>query len=425
MANVAPSQLEWIATACFIVAVVHTFATKYFAKIAHRFPAGSVGENFFHFLAEVEVVFGFWAFVFLGCIAALTSTNDAVLYLEGIHFTEAAFVFVIMAMASTKPILEVTAGALWRTSRLAPLKARSLAWYLSCLIIGPILGSFITEPAAMTVTALMLGKTVFHSGASSKLRYSSLAVLFVNISIGGTLTHFAAPPVVIVAEKWGWTLSYMFDHFGWKSCIAVVLNALGVALWNFKEIAGTTPPPRPRRTTPLWVVGVQILFLALVVRYHGSMAFFIPLFLLFLGWHQVTTEYQDPLKLRESLLVGFFLGGLVTLGQMQSWWIGPLISTLTPTVLFWGAAGLTAFTDNAALTYLGTLVPDLSAASKYALVAGAVAGGGLTVIANAPNPIGLGLVKDSFGEGSVNASKLLVYAVPPTLIACAALWWLP
>ena len=56
--------------------------------------------------------------------------------------------------------------------------------------------------------------------------------------------------------------------------------------------------------------------------------------------------------------------------------------------LFFGAAALTAITDNAALTYLGSLVEDISDQSKYSLVAGAVAGGGLTVIANAPNPAG-------------------------------------
>jgi hypothetical protein len=58
--------------------------------------------------------------------------------------------------------------------------------------------------------------------------------------------------------------------------------------------------------------------------------------------------------------------------------------------MYFGATALTAITDNAALTYLGSLVEGVSDQLKYALVAGAVSGGGLTVIANAPNPAGAG-----------------------------------
>ncbi len=420
----APLTLELVATVCFGIAVLHTFATKFFASLAHRFPSGSVGENFFHFLSEVEVVFGFWAFVFILMIAGMESTDAAVHYLEGVHFTEAAFVFVIMAMASTKPVMETASIGMAFLAKLAPTQFRTVAWYAICLTLGPILGSFITEPAAMTVTALLLSQLVFRSTASSKLRYSTLAVLLVNISIGGTLTHFAAPPVVMVAKPWGWDLSYMFMHFGWKSTVAVIVNTAIVSVLNYRELLAETFSQKIQRATPIWVSVVQFLFLAMVVRYHESMAFFAPLFLLFLGWHEVTNEYQEPLKLREALLVGFFLGGIVTLGQMQSWWISPVISSLAPGELFLGAAGLTAFTDNAALTYLGTLVSDLSELSKYALVAGAVAGGGLTVIANAPNPIGVGLVKHAFGEGSVSPIKLLKFALIPTVVACLALWML-
>lgn len=424
MAIANPSTLELVATVCFGIAVLHTFAAKFFAEFAHRFPQGSVGENFFHFLSEVEVVFGFWAFVFIVMMSTMTSTDQAVHYLEGVQFTEAAFVFVIMAMASTKPIMELASFGMSQLAKLAPTKHRTIAWYAICLILGPLLGSFITEPAAMTVTVLLLAQLVFRTISSSRLRYSTLAVLLVNISIGGTLTHFAAPPVVMVAKTWGWTLSFMLTQFGWKSALAVIANTAFACILNHRELGSEKLKFSPEviRSTPLWVTMVQVLFLALVVRYHESMAFFGPLFLLFLGWHEVTGEYQDPLKLRESLLVGFFLGGIVTLGQMQSWWISPVISSLSPGALFSSATVLTAFTDNAALTYLGTLVPDLTDAAKYALVAGAVAGGGLTVIANAPNPIGLGLVKGSFGGGSVSAVKLFLYAIVPTIIACLALW---
>jgi di/tricarboxylate transporter len=81
-------------------------------------------------------------------------------------------------------------------------------------------------------------------------------------------------------------------------------------------------------------------------------------------------------------------------------------------------------TDNAALTYLGTLVPNLGDVSKYVLVAGAVAGGGLTVIANAPNPIAVGLLKNGFQDNSINPLKLLLAAILPTIVACLAYWYL-
>jgi len=80
------------------------------------------------------------------------------------------------------------------------------------------------------------------------------------------------------------------------------------------------------------------------------------------------------------------------------------------------ATVLTAFNDNAAITYLATLVPDFSDGLKYAVVAGAVAGGGLTIIANAPNPAGISLLKKYFSNG-VSPMGLLGAAIIPTFIA--------
>ena len=104
---------------------------------------------------------------------------------------------------------------------------------------------------------------------------------------------------------------------------------------------------------------------------------------------------------------------------MQQWWLQPIVSSLPPTTLFFTAMGLTAITDNAALTYLGSLISGISEASKYMLVAGAVAGGGLTVIANAPNPAGVALLKSGFQDDSIGAGGLLVGALLPTAVAAA------
>jgi len=144
---------------------------------------------------------------------------------------------------------------------------------------------------------------------------------------------------------------------------------------------------------------------------------FLGLFLLFMGFTQAYARYQTPLILKEALLVGFFLAGLVVLGGLQQWWLQPIVSSLEPTALFFGALGLTAITDNAALTYLGSLIAGMSDQAKYMLVAGAVAGGGLTVIANAPNPAGVALLKQGFNDESIGAVGLLLGAALPTAVA--------
>jgi hypothetical protein len=146
---------------------------------------------------------------------------------------------------------------------------------------------------------------------------------------------------------------------------------------------------------------------------------FLSLFLLFLGFTQAYERHQSPLIIKEALLVGFFLAGLVVLGGMQEWWLQPVVSSLSPLALFASALGLTAVTDNAALTYLGSLITGISDASKYMLVAGAVAGGGLTVIANAPNPAGAALLRRGFADETIGAGGLLLGALGPTVIAAA------
>lgn len=82
-----------------------------------------------------------------------------------------------------------------------------------------------------------------------------------------------------------------------------------------------------------------------------------------------------------------------------------------------GAITLGAFTDNAAITYLGSLVQGLSEEFKYFLVAGAVCGGGLTIIANAPNPAGAAILKSHFEDNSIDPRYLFLGALVPTLIA--------
>lgn len=422
-----PSIVEIGATVIFAVAILHTFIVSKFAEMAHHYPEGSMGENVFHFLAEVEAVFGMWAAIFVVFMACVQGIGAPIPYLESLNFTEPAFVFVIMAMAATRPVIKLAEKCIVVISRLIPLPGK-MAFYFTALVVGPLLGSFITEPAAMTVTALILQKAFFSREMSDKFKYATIGLLFVNVSIGGTLTHFAAPPVLMVAGKWGWGIGHMAQAFGYKAAIACVISALAVAFFFKKELDGAfelRPDNGSKMLPPAWVTLIHLVFLAGVVVTAHHMVAFLGLFLFFLGFVKVTNEFQDErVKITESLMVGFFLGGLIVLGSLQKWWLQPLISSLSDQALYFGATGLTAITDNAALTYLGSLV-DLGESAKYFLVAGAVTGGGLTVIANAPNPAGYGILKENFKDGSISPAGLLKGALFPTAIAILCFELLP
>ncbi len=421
-----PTTIQLAATIIFAVAILHTFLVSKFAHMAHKYPEGSMGENFFHFMAEVEAVFGMWALVFMLVVMAVSGPSAPTQYLESLNFTEPGFVFVIMAMAGTRPVIKLAEKIIVAMSRVIPLP-RKMAFYITALVVGPLLGSFITEPAAMTVTAIILLKNFYSREMSTKLKYATIGLLFVNISIGGTLTHFAAPPVLMVAGKWGWGMSHMFMQFGYKAALSCLISAVTVAFMFKKELAGDfqlRADNGEKMLPPMWVTFVHLLFLALVVLNAHHMVVFMGLFLFFLGFTVVTKEFQDEVQVKSSLMVGFFLAGLIVLGNEQKWWLQPLISSLSDQVLYFGSTALTGITDNAALTYLGSLV-ELTDSAKYFLVAGAVTGGGLTVIANAPNPAGYGILKDSFGADGISPLGLLKGALFPTFVAILCFELLP
>ncbi|MBK7960308.1 MAG: putative Na+/H+ antiporter [Bdellovibrionales bacterium] len=414
--------MEKVATLCFGLAVLHTFLVKRFQHLALKFKEGSVAENLFHLLGEVEIVFGFWSGIFLIWISLLEGKDFAIKYLEGRNFVEPAFVFVIMAVCSTKPILSLARNLIDVISRGLPLN-RGISFFVVTLVVGPLLGSFITEPAAMTITAILLLEKFYQNKISMKLKYATLGLLFVNISVGGTLTPFAAPPVLMVAAKWDWDFNFMITHFGWRA-LCTVLISTGLIAFRFRNELREIPTNSRavRETTPIWISALHLLFLAGIVSTAHHLSVFVLIFLFFLGLTSVTKEYQNELKIKDGLLVAFFLAGLVILGGPQGWWLEPVLSSLGTTSLYLGAMGLTAVTDNAALTYLGSQVPNLSDLSKYALVAGSVVGGGLTVIANAPNPAGYGLLNASFGDEGISPLGLFAAALLPTLVAAFCFW---
>jgi hypothetical protein len=534
-----------LGTVLFVLAIAHTFLTRRFRTLSHRteyahekkIAAGEAPRNsvshaarLFHFLGEVEVVFGLWCVPLLVSIILSFGWPTAVEYItHKVNYTEPMFVVVIMTLASTRPVLKLSEASMARVAQL--FGGTLAAWWLTILTLGPLLGSLITEPAAMTICALLLVRKFYELDPSPRLKYATLGLLFVNVSVGGTLTHFAAPPILMVAEPWGWGTSHMLLHFGWKAALGItVANALywflfrtdlGVlqktfevraleeeVLWRHfpreegeraidalalemeaervamdqemggqverfaadikqrlweeveKDMAGYKADPEVVRRAfehrfeqiklsrlqkefpwllpkeerapfvdpdwdereddvPVWVMLAHLGFMAWTIVNAHHPVLFVSGLLFFLGFASVTADYQNRIDLKAPLLVGFFLGGLVTLGGLQGWWIAPVLGSLSPLPLAMVSTLLTAFNDNAAITFLSTLIPDFTDALKYAVVAGAVAGGGLTVIANAPNPAGQAILNKHFDDGIAPAGLLKAAFVPTVIMFLA------
>ena len=110
-----PHAAELLAATLFALALIHTFSTKYFHGLAQRYPGHS---GVWHLLGEVEVVFGFWAMLLMVLLFGLYGQDQALGYLESRNFTEPMFVFVIMVVAATRPILDFASRIVLRMARL-------------------------------------------------------------------------------------------------------------------------------------------------------------------------------------------------------------------------------------------------------------------------------------------------------------------
>ena len=453
------SGFNIVATIIFVCAIVHTFLAGYFLEMAHKHEhrqqklneeKGRTGEakpeddakcdvsfraHLFHFLGEVEAIFGIWVIALVGAIAYFFDFGQVVQYIgHDVNFTEPLFVVIIMAISATRPVIRFAEMIVGKIAGL--MGGGPAAWWLSVLTITPLLGSFITEPAAMTIAAMLLAKWFYDKNPPAKFAYATLGLLFVNISVGGTLTHFAAPPVLMIASKWEFGMGYMFMNFGWKAIIGILIaNALYFAYFR-KHFAGLenaeTKNSNSRRwderedAIPLAVTLAHLGFLAFTVLTAHYPALFIGGFMFFIGFTQATGHHQNDVSMKSPLVVGFFLAGLVIHGGCQGWWIEPLLVAFQAQtgILTIGATILTAFNDNAAITYLASQAPSLSIGAKYAVLAGAVTGGGLTVIANAPNPAGQSVL-GKFFKGGVSPAKLAISALIPTIIMGLCFTFLP
>ena len=430
----------------FGFAILHAFAAPVFARAAERVGASGSASSWrarlLHLLGEVEIVFGLWALVLIGLLVVWPGrgwgfawhylvSGDYAAVLAGApaagpsKFVEPLFVFIIMTLAAARPVMSLAARLLGGLARL--LGDGVAAHWFVILTLAPLLGSLITEPAAMTIGAMLLSSQFYSLRPSERLKHATLALLFVNISVGGALTNFAAPPIVMVAGKWGWSTADVFAHYGWAAIAAILFSNLAyffVFRGELAQLKAGAGSPSDRGSIPVWVTLVHLLLMvwtvAMLAGHHpilmaGGL-------LVFWAFAVATPQWQDPIRLRGPLLVGFFLAGLVVLGGLQGWWISPVILRLDEGALLAVSTLLTSFNDNAAITYLAAQVPALAApgpmaeALRHAVVAGALAGGGLTVIANAPNPAGQSILAPHFSAG-VSPFRLFLWALLPTAVA--------
>jgi hypothetical protein len=420
------------ATIIFFCAVVHALCASTIAHhVKHRGPM-------MHLLGEVEAVFGIWALILIATYLLWPGkgwTSAAHYLVTGNYnfstdaaptnkFLEPIFVFVVMVMASTKPVLLTAKKLLGTVANW--LGGSTLAHWWVILTLAPLLGSLITEPAAMTIAALLLSSQFYSLKPSNRLKYATLALLFVNVSVGGALTHFAAPPVVMVASKWGWGLREVFNQFGWAALATIIVSNTGYFLFFRKELTslGLIGKTTDEGSVSVWITLLHFIFIAWTVwalSEHQTISMLVGL-LFFVLIVKLTPRWQSPIGWRGPLMVGIFLAGLVVLGGLQSWWISPLMVRLDSSTLLLASTVLTSFNDNAAVTYLASQVPALMQPGvvadglRHAVMAGALAGGGLTVIANAPNPAGQSILAGHF-EGGVSALQLALWALFPTLVA--------
>jgi hypothetical protein len=451
--RIEAEPMNLIAAIIFVCAIIHTFFAGYLHQVGVNIQkkhvqklidSGDIGKEnrdvsffgrLFHYLGEVEAIFGIWVLALIAALSIVKGWGVAKDYVgHQVNFTEPMFIVVVMAIASSRPILNISENIL---RFFASFGGKSpAAWWMTILTCAPILGSFITEPAAMTIAALLLGKQFYALKPGLRFRYATLGLLFVNISVGGTLTNFAAPPVLMVAGKWGWSSPHMFFNYGLKAVVGIVIANL-IYYFIFRKEMKELSIKKIRdgeggevevtsddqsNLVPAWVTATHLLFLAWAVYMAHYPVFFIGGFLFFIGFMYTTEQHQNRLELKGPMLVGFFLAGLVIHGGLQGWWIEPVLLEMAEFPLMVTAVVLTSFNDNAAITYLSSLVPGFSDTLKYSVVAGAVVGGGLTVIANAPNPAGQSILSKFFPGKLINPLYLFAGALFPTFVMGCVFW---
>lgn len=436
-------HFSYLATGCFFLAVLHTLLSSFpfhVGKSLIDYALQKRNDNnalarwsyFWGVLlrlgGEVEIIFGLWLTVLLVLLAMQSGWDKALEKLElKKEYPEALFVTLLMIISSTQPVL----NTFKKLIGLFVQKGKESVgrWWFWILTLGPLCGSFITEAAAMTLSALLLDRKFFCLNPKPALAYGTIGLLFFNVSIGGTLTNFAAPPVVLVAHKWQWGSLYLLIHFGIVFVLGMVLSNLAYYYFFKKEFqrleleretlkaeSEETVVFIPKEETPLWIVGLNFAFLMVAVGIREHFVLMLGELVFFLAFVEATKDYQGEVPWLKACLVGFFLASLQIFGNLQSWWLNRFLNSLSYVALYLSSIFLSSLNDNALISSMATvIVPELDEPKKRAIIAGALSGGGLTIIANAPNLAGLSLLRDFFPDG-LSSTKLFKMAFLPTVL---------
>jgi len=426
-------QFNFIATGIFFLAILHTFLTPYLFSLSRKFSKKSkrATKNWRHYhfvseicylLSEIEVVFGIWLLPLLLFATWFLGWDEVISYLHGRDYTYAFYIMVIVVVMTSGPIIAFAEKILDKVALLG--KESPGAWWWTILTIGPLLGAFLKEPGAMALCAALLLKKFYSFKPSTPFKYATLGLLFTNISVGGTLTTFASRALFIVASKRGWDTTYMLTHFAWKACLGILL-ANATYYFIFKKEFKETFPKKLRSTIkkdiPFWITFLHLLFVTAIVLTANHVSLFIAVFILFLGFYKATTFYQSPLHLRSAVLVGFFFASLLIHGELQGWWVVPLLQQLPQVGAMFMSFVLSAFMDNAVVNYLSLEVPHFNEMKHYLMVSGAMSAGALTIVANAPNPLGHAILRSAFSD-KISLFYLFLGALFPSCLLLFIFW---
>jgi len=443
-ASVTPFRI--LTLLIFAAAVIHTLMANHFTSLSEKvagrhakkmktkphYKQVSFLAEVLHFFGEIEVVFALWVVPLMFVVTIFYGWDDTIQYLNSRVYIEPLFIVVMMSLAATRPIIKLAEKGVHAIAKFfGDTKA---VWWLTILTLGPLLGSVITEVAAITIAAVLLKEKLFIYGPSKRLAYGTLGLMFVHFSVGGTLTNFAAPPALTLSRCWEWDVFDFLSQFGWQVLFGIFfLNVIYFLYYqkDFKQLKKvkhkeekSLEADEHKGPVPLWVTLCHLVFLVWIIMMAEYPPLFLGGYLVFLGFHQATRYHQYVLNLKRPMMVGLFLAGLVIHGGFQGWWIEPLLGDLGYGAMMLVGTVLTAFNENTTVAHLACLLSDLSPRLQYAIASGLVAGGGLTIIAHAPNPVGQSLVRKYFRHG-ISPWSLFLSALIPTVVFLGIFYFFP
>lgn len=441
-------------TLIFLLAVIHSFVAPLLLKAAskrirrHEMPIDPVAggskseipkrtghfskETFFwemvYFFGEIEVVFGLWAIPLLLSMVWFFDWDTPVAYIKSNHYTEAAYLFVSMAIAATYPVIRFVEQVSEKV--MGWFEDTPLTWWMTLLTLGPLFASYLKDTSMMTIVAILLMRHFYIFRPPLKLALATQSLLFVNMGVAGSLTSVASPTALLVSGPWGWDTGFMFFTFGWKAMVGII--TVNVVYWFlFRESFAALN--RKAKTmflqkvevvdVPFWVTGVHLAFLVWVILTNNEPALYLGAFVLFLGFYQATHPYQIALSLRVPILIAFFVASLELHASLQGWWAEAFLESFKEQVLPFVALVLTTICHNSMVVYLATFVPHLTDRAKEAYFSGAIAASGLTLISSGANLIGYKVLSQAFDE-PIAPSTIFIYSFLPTFIMLAIFLYL-